>query len=76
MNESGDIEVPRLLTADLGGFIGAVGGEYWVAASAVILVKVVEGLSFGEEGLFGDMELGFGDCGMFRGKAAGGGGLM
>ena len=47
-------------------------------ASAVTLVEVVEKLSLGDKGLFWEIELGFGfgECGMLRGKAAGGGGLM
>ena len=74
--EGGESEVPRLLPVDLGGAIGAVGGEYWVPASAVTLVGVVERLLLQERGLFWEVEIDFGDCGMFRGKAAGGGGLM
>ena len=56
------MEVPRFLpVVDLGGgSIGAVGGEYWVPASAVTLVEVVEKLSLGDKGLFWDIELGFG----------------
>ena len=72
----GDMEVPRLFPVDLIGSIGAAGGEYWVPASAVTLVEVVEKLSIGDNGLLWELGLGFGDCGMFLGKAAGGGGLM
>ena len=75
--DDGESDVPRLLPVDLGGGIGAVGGEYWVPASAVTLVELVEKLSEGERGrLLDDAEIDFGDCGMFRGNAAGGGGLM
>ena len=56
--------------------MGTTGGEYWVPASAVTLVEMVEKLSLGDKGRFCEVELGFGDCGMLRGKAAGGGGLM
>lgn len=53
-----------------------MGGEYCVPASAVTLFEFEERLSEGDRGLFWEVELDFGDGGMFRGKAAGGGGLM